>query len=260
MGPVREALVARSVTKSEEANLQPRQAGPPMNVLPKKPVASRDRNTHHNTLVALGSAAVLAVYSAGFMRTKTAAARVASEERMGRHSSANDELGSMLADAARPTALANPVKTKPARKEPKPLAAPSRIAAAVKPTQTVSTISVPATTQAPAPEPVQTVQPPTPVEAPPKPAVEAAKWHDGVYSGWGTSRHGDIEATIEIKGGKIVSAEISQCRTRYPCSRIDRLPPQVVARQSAEVDYVSGATQSSDAFYDGVVEALKKAQ
>jgi uncharacterized protein with FMN-binding domain len=94
---------------------------------------------------------------------------------------------------------------------------------------------------------------------PPVDTVHAA-WKDGSYSGWGTSRHGDIEATVEIKGGRIVSAIISQCRTRYSCSRIADLPPQVISRQSAEVDYVSGATQSSDAFYYGVVEALKKAK
>jgi len=38
------------------------------------------------------------------------------------------------------------------------------------------------------------------------------------------------------------------------------LPPQVVERQSAEVDYVSGATQSANAFYFAVVDALSKAK
>jgi uncharacterized protein with FMN-binding domain len=87
-----------------------------------------------------------------------------------------------------------------------------------------------------------------------------AMWRDGVYSGYGTSRHGDIEATVEIRGGRIVSAYISACLTRYPCSRISRLPPQVVARQSADVDFVSGATQSTNAFYYAVYEALTKAK
>jgi len=84
--------------------------------------------------------------------------------------------------------------------------------------------------------------------------------HDGVYSGWGTSRHGDIQATVEIKGGRITAAYISQCLTRYSCSWIAALPPQVVTRQSAEVDYVSGATQSTNAFYYAIVEALNKAK
>ena len=78
--------------------------------------------------------------------------------------------------------------------------------------------------------------------------------------GWGTSRHGDIQASVEIQNGRIASATITQCLTRYSCSWIAALPPQVVARQGAEVDYVSGATQSTDAFYTAIVEALKLAK
>jgi uncharacterized protein with FMN-binding domain len=93
--------------------------------------------------------------------------------------------------------------------------------------------------------------------APPAPAP---KWKDGTYYGWGTSRHGDIQAEVTIEGGRIASATISQCRTRYPCSVIDRLPPEVAQRQSPDVDYVSGATQSANAFYYAVVDALGKAK
>jgi len=83
---------------------------------------------------------------------------------------------------------------------------------------------------------------------------------DGSYTGWGTCRHGDIQATVVIASGRIQSATISQCWTRYPCSWISPLPPQVAQRQSAEVDYVSGATQSTNAFYDAVMDALAKAK
>ena len=83
---------------------------------------------------------------------------------------------------------------------------------------------------------------------------------DGVYYGWGTSRHGDIQAEVEIQGGRIASARIAQCLTRYSCSWISMLPGQVTTRQSPDVDYVSGATQSSNAFYYAVVDALLKAK
>jgi uncharacterized protein with FMN-binding domain len=86
------------------------------------------------------------------------------------------------------------------------------------------------------------------------------QFKDGVYTGWGTSRHGDIQATVEIRDGHIYSAAISQCLTRYSCSWISHLPGQVVSRQSPNVDYVSGATQSTNAFYYAVVEALAKAK
>src|SRR5579872_6553963 len=90
------------------------------------------------------------------------------------------------------------------------------------------------------------------------PATPKERWKDGMYSGWGFSPHGNIEAAVRIEGGRIVSAIISQCRTRYSCGVIELLPGQVVARQSPDVDYVSGATQSADAFYEAVVTALQK--
>jgi uncharacterized protein with FMN-binding domain len=100
--------------------------------------------------------------------------------------------------------------------------------------------------------------------APDRPAGAAPAapkvWKDGTYRGWGFSPHGNIEAAVTIEGGRIVSAVISQCRTRYSCAVIDTLPPEVVQRQSPNVDYVSGATQSADAFFEAVVAALDKAR
>ncbi|TFG40599.1 MAG: hypothetical protein E4H48_07405, partial [Syntrophobacterales bacterium] len=54
---------------------------------------------------------------------------------------------------------------------------------------------------------------------------------DGAYTGYGTSRHGDIEASVVIEKGRILSASISKCYTRYPCSLISLLPPQVAVIQ-----------------------------
>lgn len=106
------------------------------------------------------------------------------------------------------------------------------------------------------------IAPAAPVASEPAPAAAAtaSKWKDGTYTGWGTCRHGDIQAQVVIESGKITSATIAQCLTRYSCNVIGRLPPEVIERQSAEVDYVSGATQSANAFYYAVVEALGKAK
>jgi uncharacterized protein with FMN-binding domain len=127
--------------------------------------------------------------------------------------------------------------------------------------------NVAASTSAPAPSaPAAPADSPAPVAAVDSSANAKEKkdddgqLKDGVFYGWGTSRHGDIQASVEIKNGKIIGAYISQCLTRYSCSWVSMLPGQVVSRQSPEVDYVSGATQSSNAFYYGVVEALKKAR
>jgi uncharacterized protein with FMN-binding domain len=89
--------------------------------------------------------------------------------------------------------------------------------------------------------------------------VTGAAYRDGTYSGWGRARHGRVFATVVIRRGRIVSAEITDCRMKYPCSMIAALPPRVVARQSPEVDIVSGATHSTEAFTRAVSDALAQA-
>jgi uncharacterized protein with FMN-binding domain len=84
-------------------------------------------------------------------------------------------------------------------------------------------------------------------------------YRDGTFTAWGESYHGRIEASVEIRRGRIASADIATCRMRYPCSLIKALPAQVVARQSAEVDVVSGASQSAEAFSLAVDRALAAA-
>ena len=124
-----------------------------------------------------------------------------------------------------------------------------------------------AQTAAPAAAMVPSADPPPEVVAhpepvPPKPQGEGGKlvYKDGTYLGWGTSRHGDIQAQVVIEDGRIKAATIAQCLTRYSCNVIVNLPPQVAQRQSPETDYVSGATQSTNAFYYAVVDALSKAK
>jgi uncharacterized protein with FMN-binding domain len=127
-------------------------------------------------------------------------------------------------------------------------------AAPVAPVPVAAPVAVPDS----APAPVVSILPaPAPVTPS---AIPASAWKDGTYTGWGTCRHGDIQAAVVIEGGRIVAATIAQCMTRYSCSVIGRLPPEVTQRQSAEVDYVSGATQSADAFYYAVVDALNHAK
>jgi uncharacterized protein with FMN-binding domain len=93
------------------------------------------------------------------------------------------------------------------------------------------------------------------------PAVaEQVEYKDGTYLGWGRCRHGELQASVLVEGGRITRAEVAQCYTRYPCNYLNVLLPQVVARQSANVDYVSGATESAEAFYDALVDALSKAK
>jgi uncharacterized protein with FMN-binding domain len=93
----------------------------------------------------------------------------------------------------------------------------------------------------------------------PTAASAQAGLKDGSYVGTGFSRHGDIEATVVIAEGKIVSANVTGCGTRYPCSRVNSLIREVVAKQAPPVDIVSGATDSSYAYVDAVTQALTQA-
>lgn len=127
-----------------------------------------------------------------------------------------------------------------------------------------STPSATATTAAPTQagsKATTTTQPQARATATPTPATTASgTYKDGTYVGVGTSRHGSIQATVVVEGGKIVSAEITGCGTKYPCSKVASLPGQVVAKQSATVNIISGATDSSRAYMGAVSAALAQAK
>jgi uncharacterized protein with FMN-binding domain len=247
-----------------------------------------------NNLVGIGSAAVLAVYAAGFERTRAAAARF-TEEAAGRRSATpiqpTGEIGGLKPRVAEQPATpsapsespaqtpksraAKPelASTRPAKPEAKSVDTASVVSAVSTEKHTADAPPAVAVAATPTPEPVRdpTPAPARPADTPalPKPAVappadtaqpEKIVRKDGTYTGWGTSRHGDIQATVQIQDGKIAFAAISECLTRYSCSWIAALPPQVLARQSADVDVVSGATESTNAFYYAVIEALNKAK
>jgi uncharacterized protein with FMN-binding domain len=207
-----------------------------------------------NSLVAMSSAAILAVYGAGYTRTRAAARRLEaqSEARI----PAPIEVAAPLAPTSPPSVQPSPKSTHarasaPVGEKAQP-ATPAQIdLPAPPPPPAVASPAVAETLLTPEPTP------PLPTPPPPPPAP---KWKDGTYYGWGTSRHGDIQAAVIVESGRIASATIAQCLTRYSCNVISKLPPEVPERQSPDVDYVSGATQSANAFYYAVVDALSKAK
>jgi uncharacterized protein with FMN-binding domain len=224
----------------------------------KKP-GSGDRSKRvSNGLVALGSAAVLTVYTAGYARTRPAAARFALADDRRPAPPTTPAAAPELASAKPAATIAVPTSPAPRRAETQTARRTATTPRPVPPTAVAPVAATPAPAPElppappPAADPISIVEPPN---APPK-----SQYKDGTYLGWGTSRHGDIQASVVIAGGRIESATIAQCLTRYSCSWIAALPPQVAARQSPEVDYVSGATQSTNAFYYAVVEALNKAK
>ena len=215
-----------------------------------------------NSLVALSSAAVLAVFAAGYTRTRAAADRFAVQSDARRPVMpapvAAPPQAAPAATIPKDVAGSPPIRLRPAatRSARLKIEKPVRVAKTIDATPGAAPPSTPIpAAQAPAAEPAPVVAPPEPPPAPPAP-----RYKDGTYLGWGTSRHGDIQAAVVIEDGRIKSATIAQCLTRYSCNVIANLPPQVAQRQSPETDYVSGATQSTNAFYYAVVEALSKAK
>jgi uncharacterized protein with FMN-binding domain len=232
-----------------------------------------------NGLVAASCTAVLAVYSAGYVRTKSAMDHFEAQAAHRRMAFPESHPMVRQVDGPRSAIRTEPAIEKSFRPDPTRDSAPAsrRLTPAVPSSPAVSE-----------PHAVETAEPitsaatnlpiasgsgsatlsiPEPLVPAPEMKVAAVaaepaapKWKDGTYLGWGYSRHGEIEAEVVIQTGRIASASISQCRTRYSCSVIEQLPPQVALRQSPEVDYVSGATQSADAFYSAVVDALEKAK
>jgi uncharacterized protein with FMN-binding domain len=89
---------------------------------------------------------------------------------------------------------------------------------------------------------------------------QKSTYKDGTYTGESSNRIGAVQVAVTIKGGKISSVQITNCTTSYSESNIEGLPQQVVARQSANVDLVSGATLSSEDFQGAVQQALQQAQ
>jgi uncharacterized protein with FMN-binding domain len=231
-----------------------------------------------NSLVALSSAAVLTVYAAGYMRTRSAAARFAVVEAADGRTAAP-----VAGPPASPTEPRQVDVVERVAEATPPVSAPlvsNRVLSAPSGAASAEPSSTPTVDQPnPSPGPAPNEEPATPPsEAPtadvatadaesakPEPAAAPAapresKFKDGTYKGWGYSRHGDIEAAVVVQDGRVVSAEITQCLTRYSCSVIDMLPAQVLSRQNAFVDLISGATESANAYSNAIFRALVSSQ
>jgi uncharacterized protein with FMN-binding domain len=90
-------------------------------------------------------------------------------------------------------------------------------------------------------------------------APSVTAYRDGTYSGTGSSRRGNVSVSLSISGGRVTNVSITGVTTEYPASRIASLPAQVVASQGSQVNNVTGATYSAQAFRLAVQAALQKA-
>jgi uncharacterized protein with FMN-binding domain len=85
-------------------------------------------------------------------------------------------------------------------------------------------------------------------------------YKEGTFTGSGSNRRGSIQVAVTIKNDKITDVSISDFAMHYSIDDVVGLPNEVLQKQSAQVDNVSGATYSTQAFQDAVQEALSQAQ
>ncbi len=139
---------------------------------------------------------------------------------------------------------------------------------AIAPKSTPAPTPVPAPAPAPVPAPSPAPAPtPTPVVTPPAPAPSTGIYKDGSYTGPVTDAYyGNVQVQATIQGGKLTNVQFLQ----YPNDRgtsiringqaMPMLTQEAIQAQSANVDIVSGATQTSEAFQQSLAAALANAK
>ena len=199
----------------------------------------------HRGLVALSASAVAAVYMAGYARTQSADAAIAA--------ATTDPPATNVVAAAPPSPTQMPVVT------PTPLPQDRRRGDGEAEQRGGFGQRPAAPTPAPpAPSPTTRPAAQNPPAAASKPQT-TGQFKDGTYTGSGTSRRGDVWVSVDVAGGRITNVSITRSTLQYPLRDIANLPGEVVQRQSANVDIVSRATYSSQAFRTAVSQALQKA-
>ncbi len=171
---------------------------------------SASKNKIANGLVSASCAAVLAVYAAGYARTQSAANRLAAQVAVRRAAVPESErttvpmpgFGPALRERPSSVAIVQPRRVEPSHQLDRPADVPA-------PSPEISTsVSSPVESSATTPIPVASIatevkaEPPAAVVEPKKePAPVTPVWKDGVYRGWGYSRHGNIEAESRHREG-----------------------------------------------------------
>jgi uncharacterized protein with FMN-binding domain len=216
----------------------PPQESPKVRIPPVHP-EKKGRRRFSGSLLALSAAAITSIYTIGYVSTQASVDKLAGDA------------GAAVATAA---------PTQPAQRTAATNASPPTLTPATVP---ASPTAVPGAARA-APTstalPSSTAVPSSPVPSPTASPTRSSGYKDGTYVAVGGSRHGSIEVTVVIQNGKIVSAAVSNCGTRYPCSDVAPLVKSVVSQQAVPVNHVSGATDSSGAYNTAVSKALAQAK
>lgn len=114
---------------------------------------------------------------------------------------------------------------------------------------------------------------PAPASSPPAgaspaatPTAAAGRYRDGQYTGNDVSmRFGDVQVKVIVRGGRITDIQTPQMPFDRPRSQqisqeaAPLLHDEVLQAQSAQIDSLSGATYTSDAYAQSLQSALDQA-
>ncbi|MDT2829960.1 flavocytochrome c [Vagococcus carniphilus] len=84
---------------------------------------------------------------------------------------------------------------------------------------------------------------------------------DGTYEGKGNGKHGDIKVEVTLKDSKIDKIKVKEHGENKVLAEpvYDELQETIVAKNSPEVDVVTGSTATSEGYIEAVEDAIKKA-
>jgi len=97
--------------------------------------------------------------------------------------------------------------------------------------------------------------------------LSAGQYRDGNYTGSiADAYYGNIQVKALIKNGKLIDIQFLQYPNDRPSSTeisnqsLPQLKKEAIQSQNAQVDIVSGATQTSQAFQESLQNALQQAR
>ncbi len=153
---------------------------------------------------------------------------------------------------------------------PVPTSVPARqvhIAAPAFPTLMPTPLPAAPQSARPSPTLVSPTAQPAPTLTPPPPAVAAGQYKDGEYTGPGVDAYwGQVQVKAVIQNGQITDVQFLQ----YPSDRrtsqrinsivMPYLQNEAIQAQNANVDLITGATLTSEAFVESLQAALANAR
>lgn len=91
---------------------------------------------------------------------------------------------------------------------------------------------------------------------------KSAALKDGTYEGTGAGLKGDVKVEVTVAEGKISNVQVVEQNETPEIAgeAIEKVPADIVAKNSTDVDVVSNATITSNAIIEAVNAALEQAK